>query len=148
MIRRPPRSTLFPYTTLFRSIIRRGAKLLYAYSEATVPLITVITRKAYGGAYVVMGSKHLGADVNLAWPTAQVAVVGAAGAVSIIKRREIAAADDPEATRNAFITEYEDTFATPYIAAERGFVDAVIEPSQTRRAIAQALRQLADKRAS
>ena len=129
-------------------IIRRGAKLLYAYSEATVPLITVITRKAYGGAYVVMGSKHLGADVNLAWPTAQVAVVGATGAVSIIKRREIAAADDPEATRNAFITEYEDTFATPYIAAERGFVDAVIEPSQTRREVAKALRQLADKRAS
>ena len=129
-------------------IIRRGAKLLFAYSEATVPLITVITRKAYGGAYVVMGSKHLGADVNLAWPTAQVAVVGAAGAVSIVKRREIAAAEDPEATRNALITEYEDTFATPYVAAERGFVDAVIEPSQTRREIALALRQLADKRAS
>ena len=129
-------------------IIRRGAKLLYAYSEATVPLITVITRKAYGGAYVVMGSKHLGADVNLAWPTAQVAVVGAAGAVSIIKRREIAASDDPDATRAQFVEEYEDTFATPYIAAERGFVDAVIEPSQTRREIARALRQLADKRAS
>ena len=129
-------------------IIRRGAKLLFAYSEATVPLVTVVTRKAYGGAYVVMGSKHLGADINLAWPTAQVAVVGAAGAVSIIKRREIAAADDPEATRNAFVTEYEDTFATPYIAAERGFVDAVIEPSQTRREVAKALRQLADKRAT
>jgi propionyl-CoA carboxylase beta chain len=93
-----------------------------------------------------MGSKHLGADVNLAWPTAQVAVVGAAGAVSIVKRREIAAADDPEATRNALITEYEDTFATPYIAAERGFVDAVIEPSQTRREVAKALRLLATKR--
>jgi propionyl-CoA carboxylase beta chain len=127
-------------------IIRRGAKLLFAYSEATVPLITVITRKAYGGAYVVMGSKHLGADVNLAWPTAQVAVVGAQGAVSIIKRRQIAAADDPEAARAQFVEEYEDTFATPYIAAERGFVDAVIEPSQTRREVAKALRLLATKR--
>jgi len=127
-------------------IIRRGAKLLYAYSEATVPLITVITRKAYGGAYVVMGSKHLGADVNLAWPTAQIAVVGAQGAVSIIRRKEIAAADDPETARAAFITEYQDTFATPYIAAERGFVDAVIEPSQTRYEVAKALRLLATKR--
>lgn len=127
-------------------IIRRGAKLLYAYSEATVPLITVITRKAYGGAYVVMGSKHLGADVNLAWPTAQVAVVGAQGAVSIIKRKQIAAAEDPEAARAQFVEEYEDTFATPYIAAERGFVDAVIAPSQTRREVAKALRLLATKR--
>jgi len=127
-------------------IIRRGAKLLYAYSEATVPLVTVITRKAYGGAYVVMGSKHLGADVNLAWPTAQVAVVGAQGAVNIIRRKEIAASADPDATRAEFITQYEDTFATPYIAAERGFVDAVIEPSQTRREVAKALRQLRTKR--
>ena len=127
-------------------IIRRGAKLLFAYSEATVPKVTVITRKAYGGAYVVMGSKHLGADVNLAWPTAQVAVVGAQGAVSIIKRKQIAAADDPEAARAQFVEEYEDTFATPYIAAERGFVDAVIEPSQTRRELAKALRLLATKR--
>ena len=127
-------------------IIRRGAKLLFAYAEATVPLVTVITRKAYGGAYVVMGSKHLGADVNLAWPTAQVAVVGAQGAVSIIKRKQIAAADDPEAARAQFVEEYEDTFATPYIAAERGFVDAVIEPSQTRRELAKALRLLATKR--
>ncbi len=129
-------------------IIRRGAKLLYAYSEATVPLVTVITRKAYGGAYVVMGSKHLGADINLAWPTAQVAVVGAQGAVNIIRRKEIAAADDPEKTRQEFITEYEDRFATPYIAAERGFVDAVIEPAQTRREVAKALRQLRNKRES
>jgi propionyl-CoA carboxylase beta chain len=127
-------------------IIRRGAKLLFAYSEATVPLVTVITRKAYGGAYVVMGSKHLGADVNLAWPTAQVAVVGAQGAVSIIHRKQIAAAEDPEAARAQFVEEYEDTFATPYIAAERGFVDAVIEPSQTRREVAKALRLLATKR--
>jgi propionyl-CoA carboxylase beta chain len=127
-------------------IIRRGAKLLYAYSEATVPKVTVITRKAYGGAYVVMGSKHLGADVNLAWPTAQVAVVGAQGAVNIIRRKEIAASDDPEKTRAEFIQQYEDTFATPYIAAERGFVDAVIEPSQTRREVAKALRVLQGKR--
>ena len=127
-------------------IIRRGAKLLFAYSEATVPKVTVITRKAYGGAYVVMGSKHLGADVNLAWPTAQVAVVGAQGAVNIIQRKAIAASDDPERTRAQFIQQYEDTFATPYIAAERGFVDAVIEPSQTRREVAKALRLLQGKR--
>jgi propionyl-CoA carboxylase beta chain len=127
-------------------IIRRGAKLLYAYSEATVPKVTVITRKAYGGAYVVMGSKHLGADVNLAWPTAQVAVVGAQGAVNIVRRKEIAASDDPEGARAAFITEYEDTFANPYIAAERGFVDAVIEPNQTRLEVAKALRALRTKR--
>src|SRR5436305_10680964 len=102
----------------WEGIIRRGAKLIYAYAEATVPKITVITRKAYGGAYVVMGSKHLGADVNLAWPTAQVAVVGAQGAVNIVRRKEIAASEDPEKTRADFITEYEDTFANPYIAAE------------------------------
>jgi propionyl-CoA carboxylase beta chain len=129
-------------------IIRRGAKLLYAYAEATVPKVTVITRKAYGGAYVVMGSKHLRSDVELAWPTAQVAVMGAQGAVNIIQRKAIAAAEDPEATRAAFITEYEDTFATPYIAAERGYVDAVIEPSQTRKEIARALRILRTKRES
>ncbi len=129
-------------------IIRHGAKLLFAYSEATVPLVTVITRKAYGGAYVVMGSKHLGADVNLAWPTAQVAVVGAQGAVNIIQRKAIAASDDPEATREAFIQQYEETFATPYIAAERGFVDAVIAPRDTRREVAKALRLLAGKRES
>ncbi|HEV7207438.1 MAG TPA: acyl-CoA carboxylase subunit beta [Mycobacteriales bacterium] len=127
-------------------IIRRGAKLLYAYAEATSPKVTVITRKAYGGAYVVMGSKHLGSDVELAWPTAQIAVMGAQGAVNIIQRRAITAADDPEAKRSKFIAEYEDTFATPYIAAERGFVDAVIEPSQTRREVAKALRLLRTKR--
>ncbi|HUR50888.1 MAG TPA: acyl-CoA carboxylase subunit beta [Mycobacteriales bacterium] len=133
-------------------IIRRGAKLLYAYAEATVPKVTVITRKAYGGAYVVMGSKHLRSDVELAWPTAQVAVMGAQGAVNIIQRKELAAAaadgKDVEAVRKEFITEYEDTFATPYIAAERGFVDAVIEPSQTRREVARALRILRGKRES
>ncbi|MCU1601022.1 MAG: carboxyl transferase, partial [Frankiales bacterium] len=99
-------------------------------------------------AYVVMGSKHLGADVNLAWPTAQVAVVGAQGAVNIVRRKEIAAADDPDKARADFITEYEDTFANPYIAAERGFVDAVIEPAQTRLEVAKALRLLQNKRQS
>ncbi|WP_138732338.1 acyl-CoA carboxylase subunit beta [Modestobacter excelsi] len=127
-------------------IIRRGAKLIYAYAEATVPLITVITRKAYGGAYDVMGSKHLGADVNLAWPTAQIAVIGAQGAVGILYRKELAAAADPEALRTELIGEYEDTLANPYIAADRGYVDAVIPPSHTRIHIVRALRLLANKR--
>jgi propionyl-CoA carboxylase beta chain len=130
----------------WRGIIRRGAKLIYAYAEATVPKVTVITRKAYGGAYDVMGSKHLGADVNLAWPTAQIAVMGAQGAVNILYRREIAAADDPEALRARRITEYEDTLANPYIAAERGYVDAVIRPAETRLAVTRALRTLRTKR--
>ncbi|WP_129667890.1 carboxyl transferase domain-containing protein [Phytoactinopolyspora endophytica] len=127
-------------------IIRRGAKLIYAYAEATVPLVTVITRKAYGGAYDVMGSKHLGADVNLAWPSAQIAVMGAQGAVSILYRRELAEHEDPEARRAELITDYEDTLANPYTAAEYGYVDAVIEPSRTRSAVAQALRALRTKR--
>jgi len=127
-------------------IIRRGAKLIYAYAEATVPLVTVITRKAYGGAYDVMGSKHLGADVNLAWPTAQIAVVGAQGAVGILYRKELAASDDPDARRAELITEYEDTLANPYIAADRGFIDAVIPPSHTRIHVTRALRLLANKR--
>ncbi|HEX2316180.1 MAG TPA: acyl-CoA carboxylase subunit beta [Thermomonospora sp.] len=132
----------------FGGIIRRGAKLLYAYAEATVPLVTVITRKAYGGAYDVMGSKHLGADINLAWPTAQIAVMGAQGAVNILYRRELAAAEDPDARRAELITEYEDTLANPYIAAERGYVDAVIKPSETRGQVIRALRALREKRAS
>jgi propionyl-CoA carboxylase beta chain len=127
-------------------IIRRGAKLLYAYAEATVPKVTVITRKAYGGAYDVMGSRHLGGDVNLAWPTAQIAVMGASGAVSILHRRALAAADDPEALRAAKTAEYEDALANPYIAAERGYVDAVIRPSETRLAVTKALRSLRSKR--
>jgi propionyl-CoA carboxylase beta chain len=127
-------------------IIRRGAKLIYAYAEATVPLITVITRKAYGGAYDVMGSKHLGADLNLAWPSAQIAVVGAQGAVGILYRKELAAAEDPEARRAELIAEYEDTLANPYIAADRGYVDAVIPPSHTRVQVTKALRVLANKR--
>jgi propionyl-CoA carboxylase beta chain len=137
----------------WRGIIRRGAKLIYAYAEATVPKVTVITRKAYGGAYDVMGSKHLGGDINLAWPTAQIAVMGAQGAVNILYRRELAAAESAGAAegaadtlRNEKITEYEDTLANPYIAAERGYVDAVIRPAQTRPAITRALRTLRTKR--
>ncbi|MGE5132175.1 MAG: acyl-CoA carboxylase subunit beta [Gemmatimonadota bacterium] len=127
-------------------IIRRGAKLIYAYAEATVPKITVITRKAYGGAYDVMGSKHLGGDMNLAWPTAQIAVMGAQGAVNILYRRELAAAEDADTLRAQKITEYEDTLANPYIAAERGYVDAVIRPAETRSALIRALRALRTKR--
>ncbi|MEJ3742043.1 acyl-CoA carboxylase subunit beta [Actinomycetes bacterium KLBMP 9797] len=127
-------------------IIRRGAKLIYAYAEATVPKLTVITRKAYGGAYDVMGSKHLGADLNFAWPTAQIAVMGAQGAVNILHRARLAAADDQATLRAELITEYEDALANPYIAAERGYVDAVIRPSQTRGQIVRGLRTLATKR--
>ncbi|HZC25880.1 MAG TPA: acyl-CoA carboxylase subunit beta [Actinopolymorphaceae bacterium] len=130
----------------WNGIIRRGAKLIYAYAEATVPLVTVITRKAYGGAYDVMGSKHLGADVNLAWPTAQIAVMGAQGAVEVLYRREIAAADDAASVRGRRVQEYEDTLANPYIAAERGYVDAVIYPHETRVEVARALRLLRNKR--
>jgi propionyl-CoA carboxylase beta chain len=130
----------------WNGIIRRGAKLIYAYAEATVPLVTVITRKAYGGAYDVMGSKHLGADVNVAWPTAQIAVMGAQGAVNILYRAELAQADDPETRRAELITEYEDTLANPYIAAERGYVDAVITPHETRMEVVRALRLLRTKR--
>jgi propionyl-CoA carboxylase beta chain len=127
-------------------IIRRGAKLLYAYAEATVPKVTVITRKAYGGAYDVMGSKHLGADLNIAWPTAQIAVMGAQGAVNILYRRELAAAESPDLRRAELIAEYEDTLLNPYIAAERGYVDTVIEPAQTRAYLIRALRALRTKR--
>ncbi len=127
-------------------IIRRGAKLIYAYAEATVPKVTVIVRKAYGGAYDVMGSKHLGADVNLAWPTAQIAVMGAQGAVNILYRRELAEADAPEARRAELIGKYEDLLANPYAAAERGYVDAVIAPAQTRVQVMKALRALRGKR--
>jgi propionyl-CoA carboxylase beta chain len=130
----------------WNGIIRRGAKLIYAYAEATVPLVTVITRKAYGGAYDVMGSKHLGADLNLAWPTAQIAVMGAQGAVNILYRKELAASEDAETMRATLITEYEDELANPYLAAERGYVDAVISPHETRIEIARALRLLRTKR--
>jgi propionyl-CoA carboxylase beta chain len=127
-------------------IIRRGAKLIYAYSEATVPKVTVITRKAYGGAYDVMGSKHLGADLNFAWPTAQIAVMGAQGAVNILYRDELRNAGDPVAERARLIEEYEDALANPYIAAERGYVDSVIQPSSTRVQVVRALRTLRTKR--
>ena len=130
----------------WNGIIRRGAKLIYAYAEATVPLITVITRKAYGGAYDVMGSKHLGADINVAWPTAQIAVMGAQGAVNILYRGELAEAEDPDARRAELIQEYEDHLANPYLAAERGYVDAVIQPHETRTEVVRALRLLRSKR--
>jgi propionyl-CoA carboxylase beta chain len=130
----------------WNGIIRRGAKLIYAYAEATVPLVTVITRKAYGGAYDVMGSKHLGADINLAWPTAQIAVMGAQGAVNILYRSELAEAKDADEKRAELITEYEDHLANPYIAAERGYVDAVISPHETRVEVVRALRLLRSKR--
>jgi propionyl-CoA carboxylase beta chain len=129
-----------------QGIIRRGAKLIYAYAEATVPKVTVITRKAFGGAYDVMGSKHLGADINIAWPTAQIAVMGAQGAVNILHRKRLAKADDPEAVRAEVVQEYEDTLLTPYIAAERGYVDSVIPPSHTRTFVIKALRMLRNKR--
>ena len=127
-------------------IIRRGAKLIYAYAEATVPLVTVITRKAYGGAYCVMGSKPLGADVNLAWPTAQIAVMGAEGAVNILYRKELADADDPASRRTELIDEYNDELANPYVAAERGYVDKVIYPHETRAQVIRVLRLLRSKR--
>ncbi len=134
----------------WNGIIRRGAKLIYAYAEATVPKVTVITRKAYGGAYDVMGSKHLGADMNLAWPTAQIAVMGASGAANIVHRKTLARAvdsgEDVDALRLRLQQEYEDTLCNPYVAAERGYVDAVIPPSHTRGHVARALRLLRDKR--
>ncbi|MGV1036690.1 MAG: acyl-CoA carboxylase subunit beta [Candidatus Nanopelagicales bacterium] len=130
----------------WNGIIRRGAKLIYAYCEATVPKVTVITRKAYGGAYDVMGSKHLGGDISLAWPTAQIAVMGAQGAVNILYRKELAEADDPVAEREQLLEEYDDTLANPYLAAERGYVDRVIMPHETRSQIVLALRALRTKR--
>jgi acetyl-CoA carboxylase carboxyltransferase component len=130
----------------YGGIIRHGAKLLYAFAEATVPRMTVITKKAYGGAYLVMNSKHLRADVSFAWPTAEIAVMGAEGAVNIVFRKEIEKAADPEAKRRDLIREYRTKFATPYAAAERGFVDDVIEPAETRPRLIKALRMLATKR--
>ncbi len=129
-------------------IIRHGAKLLYAYAEATVPKITVITRKAYGGAYDVMSSKHIRGDLNLAWPTARIAVMGVEGAVNIIFRERLAGAADPESERRRLTEEYEQQFAHPYIAAARGYVDDVIMPSETRPRVISALEMLAGKRQS
>lgn len=124
----------------YGGIIRHGAKLLYAFSEATVPKLTVITRKAYGGAYCVMCSKHIRADFNVAWPTAEIAVMGPEGAVNILFRRELAAASNPAVRRAELVTEYTERFANPYIAAERGYIDDVIEPVQTRAELIRALR--------
>jgi propionyl-CoA carboxylase beta chain len=127
-------------------IIRHGAKLLYAFAEATVPKITVITRKAYGGAYCVMASKHIRTDINFAWPTAEIAVMGAEGAVGVLYRREISEAEDREAARRARIAELEEKFANPFVAAERGFIDEVIEPALTRLKLIRALKLLENKR--
>ncbi|MCL2216546.1 MAG: methylmalonyl-CoA carboxyltransferase [Defluviitaleaceae bacterium] len=127
-------------------IIRHGAKLLYAYSEASVPKLTVITRKAYGGAYLAMCSKSLGADMTIAWPTAQIAVMGAQGAANIVFRRDIDAAEDPEAKRQEKINEYEEKFSNPYCAAARGLVDMVIEPEQTRPYLIKSLNALIGKK--
>jgi acetyl-CoA carboxylase carboxyltransferase component len=130
----------------YGGIIRRGAKLLYAFCEATVPKITVVTRKAYGGAYCVMNSKHIRADLNLAWPTAEIAVMGPEGAVNIIFRREIAEAEDPDARRAELVEEYRRELANPYVAAQRGYIDDVIEPSETRPRLINALNMLQNKR--
>src|SRR3712207_4104993 len=195
MMRRPPRSTLFPYTTLFRSpahlagtldidasikaarfvrfcdafnvplvtfedvpgflpgtrqeyggIIRHGAKLLFAFAEATVPKVTVITRKAYGGAYCVMSSKHIRTDVNFAWPSAEIAVMGPEGAVNILYKRELEAAADPAALRSSQVAEFREKFANPYVAASRGFIDEVIRPRPTRPRLIAALAALETKR--
>ncbi|HYF64648.1 MAG TPA: acyl-CoA carboxylase subunit beta [Herpetosiphonaceae bacterium] len=132
----------------YGGIIRHGAKLLYAYCEATVPKLTVITRKAYGGAYDVMSSKHIRADFNFAWPTAEIAVMGASGAVSIIFRKELAEAADPATANAELVQSYEERFANPYVAAERGYVDSVIEPRETRPALIKALRLARTKRQS
>jgi acetyl-CoA carboxylase carboxyltransferase component len=130
----------------YGGIIRHGAKLLYAYCEATVPRVQIITRKAYGGAYVVMNSKSIGADLAFAWPSAEVAVMGPQGAVNIIFRKDIETAEEPEARRAELIAEYTDRFANPYIAAERGYVDDVIDPRETRRVLVRSLNMLRTKR--
>jgi propionyl-CoA carboxylase beta chain len=129
-------------------IIKHGAKLLYAFAEATVPKLTVITRKAYGGAYCVMSSKHIRTDANFAWPTAEIAVMGPEGAVSIVYKRELDRAPeaDRERLRREKVAEFRERFANPYAAAERGYIDAVIEPSQTRAKLITALRSLETKR--
>jgi propionyl-CoA carboxylase beta chain len=132
----------------FGGIIKHGAKLLYAYCEATVPKLTVITRKAYGGAYDVMSSKHVKADINYAWPTAEIAVMGPKGAVEIIFKKEIAESKDPEKAVEQKVEEFVEKFANPYIAAEKGYIDDVIEPKTTRPRLIKALTMLANKRDS
>jgi acetyl-CoA carboxylase carboxyltransferase component len=130
----------------YGGIIRHGAKLLFAYSEATVPKITVITRKAYGGAYIAMSSKHLRGDINYAWPTAEIAVMGPDGAVNIIYRDTIQKSENPEETRNRLIAEYQEKFANPYVTAARGYIDDVIDPRETRPKLIKALEMLRNKR--
>jgi propionyl-CoA carboxylase beta chain len=129
----------------WNGIITHGAKLLFAFSEATVPRVTVITRKAYGGAYDVMNSKHIGADLNFAWPTAEIAVMGAKGAAEIIFKKEISEAADPAAKLNEKVEEYTKKFANPYKAAQRGFIDEVIYPDQTREKLIKAFKMLENK---
>ena len=133
----------------YGGIIKHGAKLLFAFAEATVPKVTVITRKAYGGAYCVMASKHIRTDVNYAWPTAEIAVMGPEGAVDIVYKRELDGAKNPherQELRQSKIEEFRDRFASPYVAADRGFVDAIIQPRETRKKLIQALAMLENKR--
>ncbi|MCB0035679.1 MAG: methylmalonyl-CoA carboxyltransferase, partial [Anaerolineales bacterium] len=127
-------------------IIRKGAKLLYAFCEATVPKITVITRKAYGGAYCVMNSKHIRSDLNFAWPTSEIAVMGPDGAVNIIFRRDLTDAEDPVTRKDELVADYRESFANPYVAAQRGYVDDVIEPHETRGRLINGLNMLQNKR--
>ncbi|MCK5063675.1 MAG: methylmalonyl-CoA carboxyltransferase, partial [Candidatus Fermentibacteraceae bacterium] len=129
-------------------VIREGAKLLFAFCEATIPRITVVTRKAFGGAYIAMNSKNIGADINFAWPTGQIAVMGAKGAVKILFKREIAKDQDPEAKRQLLIDEYNEKFSNPFVSAEMGFIDEVIKPHETRPRLIAALKTLNGKRAS
>ena len=129
----------------YGGLIRHGAKVLYAYVEATVPKIAVVLRKAYGGAYIVMSSKELRSDVNLAWPGAEIAVMGPEGAINVIGRKEIANAEDTEAKRTEMVTNYRNQFANPYIAANRGYIDDVIDPEETRPELVKALRMLDSK---
>ena len=128
-----------------RGVIRHGAKVLYAYANATVPKVSVVTRKAYGGAYVVMSSKYLGTDITYAWPSAEIAVMGAEGAVNILYRKEISAAPDPQAERKRLEEEYRQKYLNPYAAAHAGYIDEVIEPAQTRQKLIEALDVLANK---
>ena len=129
-------------------IIRHGAKMIFAYAEATVPKLAVVTRKAYGGAYIVMSSKHLRSDLNLAWPGAEVAVMGPEGAVNVIHRKELAGAEDPDALRAGLIADYRERFSNPYVAAARGYVDAVIAPRETRPRLIAGLAMFRGKRAA
>ena len=129
----------------YGGIIRHGAKVLYAYAEATVPKVSVVTRKAYGGAYVVMSSKYLGTDITYAWPSAEIAVMGAEGAANILYGKQIKAAEDPEAERKRLTREYQEAYLNPYVAAKAGYIDEVIEPAETRQKLIEALAALQNK---